>query len=124
MDFRVSGPIFDGRAEREMARLEDDVKETVARQGLADLHFNLDRNLKHQTPYYTTQLLAERQVNDWVVHDRGVIYGPWLEGVGSRNYPVTAFQGYHTFRATAQELRAKTPALIEPVVRRHLRGMQ
>lgn len=124
MDIRVSGPLFDGRAQRELAQMESDIKETVARQGLADLHFNLDRALKHQTPYYTTQLLVERQVSDWVVKDRGVIYGPWLEGVGSRNYPVTSFKGYGTFRKTAQELRAKVPTLIEPVVRRHLDGMR
>jgi hypothetical protein len=33
------------------------------------------------------------------------VYGPWLEGVGSRNFPVTRFRGYHAFRVAAQELK-------------------
>lgn len=38
-----------------------------------------------------------------LIHDTPCVYGPWLEGVGSRN-PVTRFKGYHTFRLIAQRL--------------------
>ena len=48
----------------------------------------------------------------WDVHDSGIIYGPWLEGVGSRNYPVTRFKGYSTFRKVAQEIGRKAPQLL------------
>jgi hypothetical protein len=46
-----------------------------------------------------------------LVHDTPVVYGPWLEGVGSRNPivwphhrnpPPRRFPGYHTFRKMAQ----------------------
>jgi hypothetical protein len=32
-----------------------------------------------------------------VISDRGVVYGPWLEGTGSRNQ-TTRFKGYASFR--------------------------
>jgi hypothetical protein len=49
-----------------------------------------------------------------LIHDTPVVYGPWLEGVGSRN-PIIwpgrlkrglpgRFPGYHTFRIISQEL--------------------
>ena len=37
------------------------------------------------------------------VHDSGVIYGPYLEGVGSRNQ-TTRFKGYAMFRNARQKL--------------------
>jgi len=37
------------------------------------------------------------------IDDGGMIYGPWLEGVGSRN-TTTRFKGYSMFRRTRQWL--------------------
>lgn len=48
------------------------------------------------------------------VTDSGIVYGPWLEGVGSRNYPVTRFKGYHTFRKVTQEIERKAPQMLAP----------
>jgi hypothetical protein len=50
-----------------------------------------------------------------LIHDTPCVYGPWLEGVGSKN-PIVwpgrirrglggRFEGYHTFRVIAQRLR-------------------
>ena len=39
-----------------------------------------------------------------VITDGKVIYGPWLEGVSSRNQS-TRFKGYSSFRKTAQYLQ-------------------
>jgi len=39
-----------------------------------------------------------------LITDNGVCYGPWLEGVGSRN-ETTRFKGYNSFRRTAQWLQ-------------------
>ena len=40
------------------------------------------------------------------ITDNGCIYGPWLEGIGSRN-EVTRFKGYSSFRKTAQWLQER-----------------
>ena len=55
--------------------------------------------------------------SDVVVHDRRIIYGPWLEGVGSRN-ATTRFKGYSSFRRAFQELERQAPRLVEQDVRR------
>lgn len=42
------------------------------------------------------------------IDDAKVIYGPWLEGTGSRNQ-TTRFKGYASFRRTAQWMQEKAP---------------
>jgi hypothetical protein len=37
------------------------------------------------------------------IHDSGVVYGPWLEGVGTRN-ATSRFKGYAMFRNARQKL--------------------
>lgn len=118
----IHGPVFDGRAPAVMRALLAEATWQVGAQGLADVHLILDQKIKHPTPYYETQVTVQRAAADVVVHDRGVIYGPWLEGVSSRNQS-TRFKGYHAFRTAAQELEGKIPDLVEPVVRRHLAGL-
>lgn len=71
-------------------------------------------NTKHFIPgLYESDIHTDRQspsVN--LVHDTPVVYGPWLEGVGSRN-AVTRFKGYHTFRIIAQELQLEASDIAE-----------
>lgn len=46
------------------------------------------------------------------IHDNGVVYGPWLEGTGSRNAS-TRFKGYAAFRRTGDFLQAEAKAVAE-----------
>ena len=50
------------------------------------------------------------------IDDGGVVYGPWLEGIGSRN-ATTRFKGYQMFRKTAQWLRGQ----LKQVAKIHMR---
>ena len=43
-----------------------------------------------------------------IITDGNVIYGPWLEGISSRNQS-TRFKGYATFRKTGQWLNKQIP---------------
>lgn len=45
-----------------------------------------------------------------IIHDGGVVYGPWLEGTSGRNQ-TTRFKGYRSFRQTAQYMQGLVPAL-------------
>lgn len=114
-----SGGLFDGRAERSVADFLEDSQREVAAQASSEVHRILDARIRKPTPYYETQITTERQANDVVVHDRGVIYGPWLEGVGSRNYPVTRFKGYHAFRLATQAVERQVGRLVREVARRY-----
>lgn len=121
---RAHGPVFDGRADAAVDDFLDAAEADVAQQGFSEVMERLDRSIRHPTPYYETQLVVERQRGDSVVHDRGVIYGPWLEGVGSRNAPVTRFKGYFSFRRAVQALRPQAVGLAEKTLRRFLPRMQ
>jgi hypothetical protein len=100
-----------------------DVTWVVGAQGLADWHQKLDQRLQDPTPYYETQLMVERQTPEIVwAHDRGVIYGPWLEGTSSRNR-TTKFKGYTSKRQTEQELQRKVPVIVQPYVEQLIRRL-
>lgn len=117
------GPIFDGRAARAAHDFCHAVADDVAQQGRSDVMSNLNASIRHPTPYYETQITVDRAGTDRIVNDRGIIYGPWLEGVGSRN-ATTRFKGYHSFRRAAQKLQGEVPRLAAYTLRRFLERMQ
>lgn len=51
------------------------------------------------------------------IDDGGVVYGPWLEGVGRRNR-TTRFKGYASFRRTGQWLNKQIPRVARGQLRR------
>lgn len=113
----LSGPFFTTAIPGMVAAMLDEMKYLVGGQVLADVSYNLDRSIRHPTPYYETQIILQRRVDDWVVHDRGVSYGPWLEGVSSRNR-TTRFKGYASFRRAVQSASQKAPAIIARIAQR------
>lgn len=123
MTLDVSGPVFDGRAVQQCHLI---VSEAVTRVGLFALErvqFNLDASIRNPTPYYETQIVVQhRGVTELAVTDRGVIYGAWLEGVGSRNQ-TSRFKGYASFRKALQTTQAEVPRLVQEIVDDHLRSM-
>lgn len=121
----VSGPLFDGIADHEAEQFTVEANQQIAAQAYADWMAYLNASIKHPTPYYETQInIYEEDPHRRVVNDRGIIYGPWLEGVGSRNSPVTRFPGYHSLRKAVQAVTARIPTLIETVARPHIERMR
>lgn len=120
----VSGPVFDGRAHRALDDYAEQVVDDVAEQGFRDIHFTLARVLKHPTGYYQSRIRNRAVGSARVLYDDRVIYGPWLEGIGSRNAPVTRFAGYFTFRRVAQALTKKAPQIAERTLRRFIGRMR
>lgn len=103
----VSGPLFDGRDHAVIDAMCDAIADEVAREGRDIVRLNSDTSFKTQTPYYVTRLgVDDAGLHARDVTDNGVIYGPWLEGVGSRNFPKTRFKGYAMFRRATQYLNA------------------
>ena len=99
-----SGPLFDGRADAALRRYLDVMPDDVAQKGIDMIHVRLAGVLRHDTGRYTAHVHKEKQLDDLVITDTPVVYGPWLEGTGSRNSPRTRFKGYHTFRLIRQML--------------------
>jgi hypothetical protein len=116
-----SGPFFDGQMAAEWPRAMEDVADRVSGQALSNVMTNLNSSIRHPTPYYETQIHAERiGATERSVNDRGVIYGHWLEGDGSRNSPVTRFPGYASFRRAKQTLEGQTEGIAEAVMGPHV----
>lgn len=88
-------------------------------QALADVQQILDENIKRPTPYYETQVTVQWAGDDVVVHDRGIEYGPWLEGVSHLN-EIRAFKGYHAFRNGRLAAVAEFNRVTDPIVARYL----
>lgn len=119
VEVNARGPLFEpGRAQVAVDHMLDQAKQDVAAQGLANWHANLDTSIRHPTPYYETQIHTYRRGDDQVVDDRGIIYGYWLEGIGSRNSPVTRFPGYHAMARAVATLRGQIPGLLERLARK------
>jgi hypothetical protein len=117
VDVDVSGPLFDGRARAYCAQMCDEIQDDIAAQAYSDVMGTLNRRIKHPTPYYETQVAVSKVAGGRLVHDRGIVYGPWLEGTGSRNR-TTRFKGYHAWALARLALPAKARGLAERVVRK------
>ena len=121
VDVRVhaTGPFFNDLYRRGVIdRMIADIQTEVAQQAYANVRQLMDTHFKNPTPYYETQVTVERQADDVVVHDRGIVYGPWLEGVSSRNQ-TTRFKGYGHWRQATEETRRDVPRLADHVARRY-----
>lgn len=110
-----TGPLFDGRAAIALNRACDRMERVVASWGADVVRTELPLVLRNPTGYYQDHITAEANGNFQQVTDQGVIYGPWLEGTGSRNRS-TRFKGYATFRRSAALVQAGAAARAEPVL--------
>lgn len=121
IDVRLIGPLLTGAPAATIDAYLKDATWQVGSQLLSEWHQNLDRSIRNPTPYYETQIMVERVRRDVVVHDRGIIYGPWLEGTSSRNQ-TTRFKGYASLRRALQQLQrsGRVEQILQVVLRPYL----
>ncbi|MFJ3923014.1 hypothetical protein [Streptomyces sp. NPDC090022] len=124
IDIRISGPLFDGRAARAIGEYCDDAREQIAEFGEEHVLLLMGTSFRHPTGYYESHVMTERASSDVSrVHDQGVVYGPWLEGVGTRNRARPGFPGYQHWRRTKDLLALRAPAMAERILQPYLRRM-
>lgn len=103
------GPLFDARARRYFRQFLDELEEDGAEFVLEHIRRTFHEDFKHPTGYYESNVRIKNGTSGREVWDGGLagpVYGPWLEGVGSRNN-TTRFKGYHAFRKAAQALELR-----------------
>lgn len=123
-DIDYHGPLFDGRAEAAGRRLVRDMRDTLGDRGKELVLERLGQVIRHPTGYYESQIRTQARGDyEVVVTDGGVVYGPWLEGTGSRN-ETTRFKGYHTFQLISQELERDAEQLTRGDVDRAVAEME
>lgn len=82
----------------------------------------LSQVLRNPTGYYESQIRVDRVEKFFELSDNNVIYGPWLEGTGSRNAE-TNFPGYHTMSTVTRQLDQKKADIAKPFVDKYVAGM-
>jgi hypothetical protein len=117
----LHGPVAEGYGTEIVDDLVDDLVWEVGSQGLANVNTVLNSSIQQPTPYYETMTTLNWGVfagagANVIVHDRGIVYGPWLEGIGSRNFPKTSFKGYHAFEKGAIALNDGQALRVSEVV--------
>jgi len=120
IDVSSRGPLFDGRARALANAYVNRLERDLAEEGVTIVREELQKVLQHPTGYYESRITVERGT---VITDGGVVYGPWLAGVGSRNFPATRFRGYpHWIRARLR-LRERKQGIAERLLRRYVGRM-
>lgn len=122
MPTNYKGPFWDGRTERLVSAFIEDAEKTIGDEALAEVHEGLKQNLKHPTGHYQSRIRVDMRAGDPVIHDGGIVYGPWLEGVGSRNR-TTRFKGYFTFKRAKEIMKVRAPEIARRVLKRYIGGM-
>lgn len=126
VEVEAEGPVFDGRWEPAFEKFYTRAENAVADEGVDMVLAALGGVLREPTGYYESQVIAERVADYAQVVGDNVIYGAWLEGVGSRNSPVTRFPGYFTFRMVTPRLAEHVAEIVErtalPELIRELEG--
>jgi len=120
---KIHGPLLSGSAPIILAEIADQARREVGNAALERVQWFLHAQIKHPTPYYETQIIQQQRGDVDVVHDRGIVYGPWLEGTSSRN-STTRFKGYASFRKATQAVEKIAPAIVDRVVTKNLARLQ
>ncbi|MDY7101558.1 MAG: hypothetical protein S0880_10260 [Actinomycetota bacterium] len=109
------------RKMRDSARTAiEDAERDTARWTQREVRSRFQGSIRAGTGRYVSQIEAEQYSNGlWYVHDNRVIYGPWLEGVGSRNR-TTRFKGYRVWRTIRRESRDMLRSTVAQNLRRRL----
>lgn len=123
VEVKMTGPMFDGTATKVVGEFLADATQTVGDYTVNKIQDRLSHVLRHPTGYYRSRIQTDRSSSGVNVTDGNVVYGPWLEGVGSRNKR-SRFKGYHTFRMVAQGIEAKAAEVAEKELPKYLGRMQ
>lgn len=114
-----AGALFDARGRRIFRQYAQELEEDGAQWALGHVRGTFHRSFRMPTGYYESRVRVHNTSTGYEVWDggeAGPVYGPWLEGVGSRN-ATTRFKGYHAFRLAAQALSARIEGMGERIFR-------
>ena len=123
VDVDRHGPIFNGEASAAAVRFVRAAEDEIGKVGVRMVREHLGRVLQHPTGYYESQIRVEQTGEGTAVTDGGVVYGPWLEGTGSRDR-TTRFKGYSTFRKIGNAVDRQAQQVAERVLPSYLRRME
>lgn len=122
VDAHAHGALFNSPLRHHiMDETMDDIVDDAAEWGLGEIKKIYHRSFRNPTGYYESHVHVDHQgtgrasLGDY--GHAGPVYGPWLEGVGSRN-ATTRFKGYHAFRIVTSMMDERIRWIAERRLRR------
>lgn len=116
---QLDGPIFrpsEVRAWR--TRVTREVEVAVAEYALWRIKAYNASDFKNPTGHYRSQLRVVRR-GAIQVNDSGTVYGPWLEGTGSRNAK-SRFKGYWHWRRARADVERQAVRIANQTIARNI----
>ncbi len=122
IEYTAHGPLYDGTLERQIDVGLTDAQRDVADDAHGLILADFGQVLRtHPTGRLESGVRVHLVGHDFLVDDGGVVYGPWIEGVGSRNR-TTRFAGYGTYRRVIQAVRRRATAIAARAIGRRIGG--
>ena len=118
---QYGGPLFDMRARRAFDDFRDELERESAEWVLDHIKNTFHTHFKNPTGFYESNVRIRNDNEVWDGGVAGPVYGPWLEGVGSRNN-TTRFKGYHAFRNAAMALEQRIEDMGDRIFRLRYRN--
>lgn len=119
IDMTREGPVFRPSEVRAwFGRTCREAEDAVAEYALWRVKSYNAADFKNPTGRYRRHLRIVRR-GAIEVNDSNSVYGPWLEGTGSRNR-TTRFKGYHHWRRMRLDVERAAPRLTNEIVRRNI----
>lgn len=119
-DVEFHGPFFEtGEWDTLMRDFMENATMDVADQGTRELRTTMVATFRHETGRYRSTVKASPlSFGSSKIDGEGTVYAWWLEGIGSRNAPVTVFPGYHLFERETGKLNRGILKYVDKDVRR------
>ena len=125
--FKAGGPRLEKEvngAIRELVQMGEARLAETLRPQPAGVYLSVSEAAKNKasTGNYRRNLSTEFKHLSALISDGGVVYGPWLEGISSRNR-ATRFKGYASFRRVGDWLNGKSRDVFDAYIRRFITRM-
>lgn len=122
VETRASGPLFDGRAKAAVERFTRDGTSVLTRVGTEMVKFKYASRIQVNRNRFLGRITGEVNGSVGQIYTKFILYGYWLEGVGSRN-ATTRFKGYWAYRDSYIELDARSREILQPLIDKMIREM-
>lgn len=119
----TSGPLFDGRAVQAARDFAKELQKAIGEKAQKMVTDRMGTEFRIDEGKYVASIHLDSDDMYTYVHDMNAfVYGPWLEGDGSRNM-TTRFKGYGTMRKISSDIQPDIEAVAEEIIPPYLERM-